>query len=203
LALGIHLHAEMQYEEGHLHRKVPPMAKPGPHGKDKQRCGARVRHRSGFCRNWPVPGKTRCRLHGGASTGALTEEGKVRSLAAMRDGRQRWHEQTRAKKAAGEIDRFPGGRKSGAGWVTPRMRELREIEAMRRVQDARDALRPPSPPPRHRGRPTIIARAQAQIARALAQLPKQSPWLASLAPHHLARVAEARARLGKAKRPSP
>ncbi|HVI85823.1 MAG TPA: hypothetical protein VNA86_10930, partial [bacterium] len=117
---------------------------------------------------------------------------------AMHDGWQRWHEEMRAKKAAGEIDRFPGGRRSGARWITPRMRELREIEAMRRVQDARDALRPPSPPPRRRGRPTIIARAQSQIARALAQLPEHSPWLARLAPRHLARVAEARARLRKA-----
>jgi hypothetical protein len=27
----------------------------------------------------------------------------------------------------GEIDRFPGGRKSGAGWVTPRMWERRTL----------------------------------------------------------------------------
>jgi hypothetical protein len=168
------------------------MAKPGPHGKDRQRCCARVRHRRGFCRKWPVPGKTRCRFHGGLSTGAITEDGKARSLAAMREGWQRWLEETRAKKATGEVERFPGGRKSGPRWVTPRMRELREIEAMRRVQDARDALRQPSAPPRRRGRPTIIARAQAQIARALAQLPEHSPWLAQLAPRHLARVAEAR-----------
>ena len=168
------------------------MAKPGPHGKDKQRCGARTRNRHGFCRKWPVPGKERCKFHGGLSTGPLTDEGKEKSLAAMRAGRQRWLEETRARKAAGEIDRFPGGRKSSPRWVTPRMRELREIEAMRRVQDARDALRPPPAPPRRRGRPTIIARAQAQIVRVLAQLPEHSPWLASLAPHDLARVAEAR-----------
>jgi hypothetical protein len=110
----------------------------------------------------------------------------------MREGWQRWLEETRAAKALGEIERFPGGRKSGARWITPRMRELREIEAMRRVQDLREALEPPPPPPRRRGRPTIIARAQAQILRTLAQLPEHSPWLASLAPHHLARVAEAR-----------
>src|SRR6516165_5532792 len=171
------------------------MAKPGPHGKDRQRCGARTRHRHGFCRKWPVPGKTRCRFHGGCSTGAITEDGKARSLAAMRDGWQRWLEETRAKKAAGEIDRFPGGRKSGPRWVTPRMRELREIEAMCRVQDARDARQPPPPPRRRRGRPTIIARAQAEIARALAQLPEHSPWLAQLAPHHRTRVAEARREL--------
>jgi hypothetical protein len=123
----------------------------------------------------------------------------------MHDGWQRWLEEMRAKKAAGEIDRFPGGRKSGARWVTPRMRELREIEAMRRVQDARDAQRPPSPP-RRRGRPTIIAGAQAQIARALAQLPENSPWLASLAPRHLARVTEARRdleRRARSAKPTP
>jgi hypothetical protein len=69
------------------------------------------------------------------------------------------------------------------------MRELREIEAMRRVQDAREAL---EPPPRRRGRPTIIARAQAQILRTLAQLPEQSPWLGRLDDRLRERVAEAR-----------
>jgi hypothetical protein len=157
-----------------------------------------VRHRHGFCRNWPVPGKERCRLHGGLSTGAITEDGKARSLAAMRAGRQRWHEAMRAKKAAGEIDRFPGGRKSGPRWVTPRMREKRQMETMQRLRAEREALEPPPPPRGRRGRPTLIAQAQAQILRTLAQLPEHSPWLAQLAPHHLARVAEARARLRKA-----
>jgi hypothetical protein len=179
------------------------MPKPGSNGKDRQRCGARVRHRHGFCKKWPVPGKTRCRFHGGLSTGPLTDEGKEKSLAAMHDGWQRWLEETRAKKAAGEIDRFPGGRKSGPRWVTPRMWERRQMETMQRLRAERDALEPPPPPRRRRGRPTIIARAQAQIARALAPLPEHSPLLAQLAPQHLARVAEARARLGKAKRPAP
>ena len=174
------------------------MAKPVPHGKDKQRCGARTRHRHGFCRNWPVPGKERCRLHGGLSTGPLTDEGKEKSLAAMHDGWQRWLADMRARKAAGEIDRFPGGRKSGPLWVTPRMWERRQMETMQRLRAERDALEPPPLPPRRRGRPTIIARAQAQIARSLALLPEHSPWLAQLAPRHLARVAEARARLRKA-----
>jgi hypothetical protein len=181
----------MQYEEGDLHQKVPPMAKPGSHGKDKQRCGARTRHRRGFCKKWPVPGKTRCRFHGGCSTGAITEDGKARSLAAMRAGWQRWHEEMLAKKALGEIKRFPGGRKSGPRWVTPRMWEKRQMETMQRLRAERDALEP-RPPRRRRGRPTIIARAQAQIAQALAQLPEHSPWLAQLAPRHFARVAEAR-----------
>jgi hypothetical protein len=168
------------------------MAKPGPHGKDKQRCGARVRHRHGFCRKWPVPGKERCRLHGGCSTGPLTEEGKVRALVAMRVGRQRWLEEMRAKKAAGEIERFPGGRKSGPGWVTPRMWEMRQLETMQRVRAAREALQPPPPPPRRRGRPTLLAQMQAQTLRALAELPEHSLLLARLPPHHLARVAEVR-----------
>jgi hypothetical protein len=155
--------------------KAPPMAKPGPHGKDKQRCGARVRHRHGFCRKWPVPGKERCRFHGGCSTGPSTEDGKATSLAAMRAGRQRWLAEMHEKKAAGAIKRFPGGRKSGGRWITPRMQELREIEAMRRVQDVRDAARPPSPLPRRRGRPTILAQAKAQILKAFAQLPEHSP----------------------------
>jgi hypothetical protein len=98
----------------------------------------------------------------------------------MRAGRQRWLEEMRAKKAAGEIDRFPGGRKSGPGWVTPRMWEMRS------------RTRFTAPPRRlRRGRPTLIEQMQAQTLRALAQLPEHSPLLARLAPH-LARVAETR-----------
>jgi hypothetical protein len=52
------------------------------------------------------------------STGARTAEGKARVLAALIEGRQRWMEEMRAKKKAGLIARFPGGRKSGDRWVT-------------------------------------------------------------------------------------
>ena len=46
-------------------------------------CGARTR--SGEpCREMPVSGKTRCRLHGGLSTGAKTAEGRARISEAMR-----------------------------------------------------------------------------------------------------------------------
>src|SRR5215472_18649775 len=41
------------------------------------------------CRKWAVPGKTRCYLHGGKSTGPRTPEGKAASLAAMLEGRRR------------------------------------------------------------------------------------------------------------------
>jgi hypothetical protein len=161
------------------------MAKLGPHGKDKQHCGARVRHRHGFCRKWPVPGKTRCRFHGGHSTGPLTEEGKARSLVAMRAGRQRWLAEMRAKKAAGEIVRFPGGRKSGRGWVTPRMWEMRQMETMQRLRAAREALEPPPPPPRRRGRPARLSQVKAQILKAFEQLPEHS----SLRSHPTVRAA--------------
>jgi hypothetical protein len=97
---------------------------------DKQRCGAKLHRKLAACRRWPVPGRTRCRLHGGLSTGARTPEGKARVLAALIEGRQRWLEKMRAKKEAGLIARFPGGRKSGYRWVTPRMRQ-REMEVLR------------------------------------------------------------------------
>jgi hypothetical protein len=140
------------------------MAKPGPHGKDKQRCGALVRHRHGFCRKWPVPGKERCRFHGGRSTGPLTDEGKARSLAAMREGRRRWLANMHAKKAAGEIKRFPGGRKSGSRWVTPRMWEERTIAAMQRFGAQQEASRAPTP------LEDLLLRAKARLAELRAQL---------------------------------
>ena len=46
-----------------------------------QRCGARTR-RGTACQKSPLAGKTRCRLHGGLSTGPKTTEGKARIVAA-------------------------------------------------------------------------------------------------------------------------
>jgi hypothetical protein len=110
----------------------------------------------------------------------------------MRAGRQRWLVDMRAKKAAGEIDRFPGGRKSGPGWVTPRMWEERQMETMQRLRAAREALEPPPPPRRRRGRPTLIEQMQAQIVKTFVQLPEDSPLLARLHGRLGQRVAEAR-----------
>jgi hypothetical protein len=98
-----------------------------------QRCGAKLHGKLAACRRWPVPGKTRCRLHGGLSTGARTPQGKARVLAALTEGRQRWLEEMRAQKKAGLIARFPGGRKAGYRWVTPRMRQ-REMETAARMR---------------------------------------------------------------------
>ena len=47
-----------------------------------QSCGARTR-RGTACQKPPLAGKTRCRLHGGLSTGPKTTEGKARIAAAQ------------------------------------------------------------------------------------------------------------------------
>lgn len=61
------------------------------------------------CRNWPVAGSTRCRLHGGRSTGPTTPEGMTRTLAAMAAGRRRWLARLKA-----EGKPVPCGRKKGS-----------------------------------------------------------------------------------------
>ena len=49
--------------------------------KPKRLCGAKTR--SGTpCEKFPVAGKRRCRLHGGASTGPKSKEGRDRIAAA-------------------------------------------------------------------------------------------------------------------------
>ena len=110
----------------------------------------------------------------------------------MHDGWQRWLEKTRAAKALGEIERFPGGRKSGARWITPRMWEKRQMETMQRLRAAREAHEPSPPPRRRRGRPTLIEQMQAQIVKTFVQLPADSPLLARLHGRLAQRVAEAR-----------
>lgn len=60
-----------------------PKAKPA-----QTRCGARTR-KGHPCRARPEPGRTRCRFHGGKSTGPRTPEGKARVAEAQR---KRWAE---------------------------------------------------------------------------------------------------------------
>ena len=94
-------------------------------------CDAWRKCHSGYCRNWPVPGKTRCRLHGGLSSGPRTSEGKARAVSAMVEGRRRWVERMKA-----EGKKFPGGRKAGTRWVTPAMRaRAKEEQAPRGRRD--------------------------------------------------------------------
>ena len=55
-----------------------------PENKALKRCGAMTRTRS-LCRRFPAAGRERCRLHGGASTGPKTLEGKARIGRATRE----------------------------------------------------------------------------------------------------------------------
>ena len=47
-------------------------------------CGAKRRRDGEPCQGLSVPGKLRCKWHGGASTGPKTDEGRARSLANLR-----------------------------------------------------------------------------------------------------------------------
>ena len=61
-------------------------------GRQRKRCGARARSRGGApCQCKVVPGRTRCKLHGGMSTGPKTPEGRARSS----EGARRYHAERR------------------------------------------------------------------------------------------------------------
>jgi hypothetical protein len=51
-------------------------------------CGARRRRDGEPCQGMSVPGKRRCKWHGGASTGPRTDDGRARSLANLRQNRR-------------------------------------------------------------------------------------------------------------------
>jgi hypothetical protein len=78
-----------------------------------------------FCKGWAME-NGRCWVHGGASTGPRTPEGKARVVAAMVEGRRKWVERRRA-----EGGKFPAGRNRGERWVTEPMREHARVEAHR------------------------------------------------------------------------
>lgn len=74
-------------------------------------CGARLSGDRGRCRAVAIAGRSRCRWHGGRSTGPKTPLGKAIVVASMQAGRERWLAQMRALKAAGNIVKIPGGRR--------------------------------------------------------------------------------------------
>jgi hypothetical protein len=51
-------------------------------------CGAKRRRDGLPCQGLSVPGKLRCKWHGGASTGPRTDAGRARSMANLRQNRQ-------------------------------------------------------------------------------------------------------------------
>jgi hypothetical protein len=77
------------------------------------------------CRTWAME-NGRCRVHGGASTGPKSPDGKARVVAAMVEGRRKWVARRRA-----EGRRFTAGRKTGSAWVTEPMQERARAEAHR------------------------------------------------------------------------
>ena len=88
-----------------------------------------VRTKNPNCRSWAMKGKTRCRMHGGASTGAKTAEGKARAVAAMVEGRRKWVERMNDSG-----HKFSCGRKPGTEWKTAAMRKREAIaEEVERV----------------------------------------------------------------------
>ncbi len=72
-------------------------------------CGARCRD-GHPCQAHAVPGKTRCRMHGGLSTGARTPEGKARQAEA----RRRIALAAQARAAARAASSSPGSTTSAA-----------------------------------------------------------------------------------------
>ena len=99
-----------------LFRIIAPTAA-GP--SRRQRCDARVKNlfrigkngvrvtRGVFCKGWAME-NGRCWVHGGASTGPRTPEGKTRVVSAMVEGRRKWVER---RRAGGK--KFPAGRRRG------------------------------------------------------------------------------------------
>jgi hypothetical protein len=87
-----------------------------------------------------MKGKTRCRMHGGASTGPKTSEGKARVVAAMVEGRRKWVALMRA-----EGKKLTCGRKAGDAWITPKMRQRQEAEVRARERELAHWIRTGDP----------------------------------------------------------
>lgn len=117
MSSGLNNHHRRSRQGKHCDARVKNPVKIGKNG-------VRVA-RSPFCRAWAME-NGRCRVHGGASTGPKTPEGKARVVAAMVEGRRKWVERRRA-----EGRRFTAGRKGGNAWVTEPMRVRARAEAHR------------------------------------------------------------------------
>lgn len=62
---------------------------------ERPTCGARTR-KGEPCKRQPIPGKKRCRNHGGLNTGKRTPQGRINAGKGLRE----WHAARRAAKAA-------------------------------------------------------------------------------------------------------
>src|SRR3984893_6731956 len=109
----------------------------------RRRCNARCRQPpQRYCHNWAVQGKTRCKFHGGMSTGPKTPEGMARVVAAMVAGRRRWIERLKA-----EGKKIPGGRKPGPRVATkpatsvPTRTDIRNMSPEEIIAAGKEALK--------------------------------------------------------------
>jgi len=55
----------------------------------QRRCGAKIKSAGRPCKMKPLPGRNRCKFHGGLSTGPKTTEGKIRALSSLKQYRNR------------------------------------------------------------------------------------------------------------------
>ena len=62
---------------------------------ERPTCGAQTR-KGEPCKRQPIPGKKRCRNHGGMSTGKRTPQGRINAGKGLRE----WHAARRAAKAS-------------------------------------------------------------------------------------------------------
>lgn len=90
------------FKRGHAASQLPANQTPTKQGKSTapeiaHRCGAKTRKGSP-CQMKPQPGKRRCALHGGLSTGPATDAGKARIAEAQR---ARWAKHRHAKRLTG------------------------------------------------------------------------------------------------------
>jgi hypothetical protein len=91
-----------------------------------RRCGAGRRHQPHVRCRCIAMANGRCQHHGGKSTGPKTPEGMARTVAAVVSGRRAWLKRLQAQGGPMTM-----GRKSGAAWITDRMRERARAEASR------------------------------------------------------------------------
>jgi len=144
--------------------EAPAVAAPGG------RCGARNRQGQP-CGNRPAKGKARCRFHGGASTGPITDAGRLRCAEAnVIHGARAESDAYRAALARARPDLFDAPA-AGALDLTPELRfararlgvlaeradptfaeaEARLLDAIRRTVEAQAALPSPDAQPQAGG----------------------------------------------------
>lgn len=100
-----------------------------------ERCGARTS--DGPCQEMAIPGKRRCRLHGGLSTGPRTRAGHAKCLAGRVRSYERSEEIRRQVRKEIETDRE---RIKVSGEVDPQVLETRRLLSGEGEESATDWL---------------------------------------------------------------